>query len=138
MVEVPDILNITYRPDLDILFCRFAHPVTSAQLKSGYEYTLKIAQEQQVQFWLFDLRRRGPARPEDETWILEIFFFRLEAQSKNQNFVAYLVSPTHYAYVGKVYGFGRLENFSPLTHIKIFDSEEKASNWLIDNQTIVA
>jgi hypothetical protein len=136
MVEVPDNLNITYRPDLDILYCRFVQPGTSAQLKNGYEKALKVAKEHQASFWLFDLRRRGPARSEDETWILDQFFPRLEAESKRQNFMAYLVSPSHYNHVREVLSLERLETYSPLTRIKLFDSEEQAFEWLTQNQPI--
>lgn len=136
MVEALDNLNITYRPDLNILYCRFVQPGTSAQLKAGYENAFKVAKEHQISFWLFDLRRRGPARPEDEIWLLDQFFPRVEAESKRQNFMAYLISPSHYNHVREVLGLERVETYSPLTHIKLFDAEEQALEWLTRNQAI--
>ena len=136
MVEVLDALNVNYRPDLNILFCRFVQPIPSAQLKSSYEYALQVAQEKQVHFWLFDLRRRGPARQEDEDWILEKYFPRLETHRHLPNYVAYLVTPTHFAHIREKIGMDKLQNYSSLTYIQIFDSEEKALNWLTNNQTI--
>ncbi|MDB5263692.1 MAG: hypothetical protein JWQ14_2975, partial [Adhaeribacter sp.] len=128
-------LSLNFRADLNILFCRFVQPTSSVLLRLGYENALRVAQENHVRFWLFDLRRRGPAQTEDEKWILEDFFPRVEQQTKKYLFFAYLVTPTHYTHVREVIGLEKLAHYSAHSEISIFDSEEKAIDWLMLNQT---
>jgi hypothetical protein len=135
MVETTGNLAINFRSDLNILFCRFVQPTSSTLLRSGYEHALKTALENHAQFWLFDLRRRGPALAEDEKWIMEYFFPRVESLTHVHQYFAYLVTPSHYVHVRDVIGFDKLAHYSPLTDVRIFDSEEKAINWLVQNQT---
>ena len=135
MVEVLENLSIIYRPDLKILFCRFIQPVTSSQLRRSYDFALGIAQQEQARFWLFDLRRRGPTQAEDENWLLNQFFPRAQALSKHYQYFAYLVTPTHYVYLRDNIGFEKLNNYSQILKINVFDSEEKAVQWLTNKQT---
>ena len=138
MVEAPGNLSVNFRADLNILFCRFVQPTSSALLRNGYQNALNVAQENKARFWLFDLRRRGPALAEDEKWIMEYFFPRVENLTKVHQYFAYLVTPTHYVHVRDVIGLDKLAHYSPLTDIRIFDSEDKAIDWLALNQTAAA
>ena len=138
MVNEAGNLSVTFRSDLNILICRFIQPTPSDLLRAGYENALAIAKENNTRFWLFDLRRRGPARPEDETWILESFFPRLEANAQETQYFAYLVTPSHLVHVRGVIGLDKLANYSPHVHISVFDSEAKAIDWLTLNQTAEA
>ncbi|GEO05569.1 hypothetical protein AAE02nite_32330 [Adhaeribacter aerolatus] len=135
MVDVAGNLSVTFRSDLNILVCRFIQPTASALLRSGYENALKIAQEYEARFWLFDLRRRGPAQAEDENWILEIFFPQLENITPTTLYFAYLVTPSHLLHVREIIDLNKLAHYSPHIYIAVFDSEAKAIEWLILNQT---
>ncbi|KAA5543383.1 hypothetical protein [Adhaeribacter rhizoryzae] len=135
MVEASDNLSLNFRPELNILVCRFIQPIPSALLRQAYGKALQTAQEYQARYWLFDLRRRGPISAEDEKWILEYFFPQAESQVKALQYFAYLVTPSHYVHIREVVSTDKLANYSPLTHISIFDSEDKALDWLALNQT---
>lgn len=135
MVEASGNLSLNFRPDLNILVCRFTQPVSSTLLRQEYENALQAAQEYQARYWLFDLRRRGPVSAEDEKWILDYFFPRAESQVKALQYFAYLVTPSHHVHVREVISAEKLANYSPLTHVSVFDSEEKALDWLALNQT---
>ena len=138
MIEVPGNLSVIFRSDLNILFCRFIQPVPSALLRNSYENALQKAQENHVQFWLLDLRRRGPALTEDEDWLLEYFFPHVEDITKARHYFAYLVTPTHFLHVKEAISLDKLANFSALIHIAFFDSESEALDWLTSNQTAEA
>ncbi len=136
MVEAIGNLSINFRSDLNILVCRFIQPVPSAFLRQEYENSLEVAREYQARYWLFDLRRRGPVSAEDENWILNHFFPRAEKQANVPQYFAYLLTPSHSHHIRDVISPEKLANFSQLTHISVFDSEEKALDWLALNQTI--
>jgi hypothetical protein len=123
-------LKIDYRPDLDIVFCRWITRASSEQLQAGYLHLLEKTKVLAVNYWLFDLRSRGPASPADQSWLLQNFFPKVEATLKGHHFFAYLVTPSHYAYVRDTVGMPLLQRYSARSSIYVFDSEQKAINWL--------
>ncbi|CAN5870157.1 hypothetical protein BH24BAC1_BH24BAC1_18330 [soil metagenome] len=125
-----DYLLISYREDLDVLFLRWRTPVSSAELRAGYAEALAKAESTKARFWLFDLRSRGAASPEDEAWLLDSFFRQAEEKLKHDHSFAYLVSPTHYNSIRKTVGLERLAHFSQLTQIRPYTSEKEALHWL--------
>ncbi len=138
MVEATGNLSLNFRPDLNVLICRFIQPIPSALLRQEYEKALQAAQQYQAHYWLFDLRRRGPISAEDEKWLLDYFFPHAERVANAPLYLAYLVTPSHYLHIQEVISPEKLANYSPLTHIVVFDSEDKALNWLTLNQTAEA
>lgn len=127
---IQEYLLISYREDLDVLFLRWRHPVSSAELRAGYAEALAKAESAKAKFWLFDLRSRGAASPEDEAWLLNSFFFHAEEKLNHDHSFAYLVSPTHYNLIRKTVGLERLAHFSKLTEIRPYTSEKEALHWL--------
>ncbi|CAA9256520.1 MAG: hypothetical protein AVDCRST_MAG95-2128 [uncultured Adhaeribacter sp.] len=127
-------LKVDYRADLDILFCRWISRATSEQLQAGYLFLLDKAKDLAVNYWLFDLRSRGPASPEDQNWLLQNFFPRVEANFPGNHYFAYLVTPSHYTYVRESVGMPLLQKYSARTSIYVFDSEQKAINWLANSR----
>ncbi len=123
-------LQVTYRPDLNILFCRWIDPSNSVQLQTSYLEALEKAKELKVNYWLFDLRRRGPACPADEAWLLQQFFPLVETSILGKQYFAYLVTPSHYLHIQQEIGMANIQRFSIRTKIYIFDSEQKAIDWL--------
>ena len=138
MVDVAGNLSVTFRSDMNILVCRFIQPTVSDLLRSGYENASNIAQEYQARFWLFDLRRRGPALPEDESWILDDFFPRLENITRTTLYFAYLVTPSHLLHIREIIDLNKLAHYTPHIHISVFDSEARAIDWLTLNQAAAA
>jgi hypothetical protein len=127
-------LNLDYRKDLGILFCRWGDPGNSAQIQQGYRAAVGQGKECQVNTWLFDLRRRGPISAEDQNWILQHFFSTVESAIPGKHYFAYLVTPTHYVYIRDSVGLDSIRNFRPNTEIHLFESEQKAVEWLKSKQ----
>ncbi|AMM51020.1 hypothetical protein TH61_07235 [Rufibacter sp. DG15C] len=123
-------LQLTFRKDMGILFLRWSKQVGSALLRQGYLQALDFAEEVKANLWLFDLRGRGGATPEDETWILEEFYGNVVERLQRTGYFAYLVSPTHYAHLRETVGFEKLANFSEVVKIHLFVSELEAIEWL--------
>jgi hypothetical protein len=123
-------LLISYREDLDVLFLRWSTPVSSSKLRSGYLQALEEAAKLKVRCWLFDLRSRGMASAADEKWLLKEFFPLVEKKLGHSNAFAYLVSPSHYAYIRDEVGIQMLANYSAVTSIRPFVSEGEALQWL--------
>lgn len=123
-------LQVTYRADLDILFCRWIDPATSVQLHTNYLQALEKATELQIHYWLFDLRRRGPACAEDEAWLLQTFFPQVEASIPGKHYFAYLVTPSHHLHLQQNVEITSIQRYSSRTKIYVFDSEQKAIDWL--------
>lgn len=123
-------LQVSYRQDLDILFCRWLQPCSSVTLQKGYLHALEKAKELQVHYWLFDLRRRGPVSTEDGDWILKTFFPKTEATIPGKHYFSYLVTPNHYQHLQEEIGLISIQQYSARTKIYVFDSEQKAINWI--------
>lgn len=130
MVDISGNLFLDFRSDLNILICRFTQPIPSSFLRQEYENSLEVSREYNARYWLFDLRRRGPISAEDESWILDYFFPQAENLTRTHQYFAYLVTPSHYLHIKSMISVENLANFTPLTHIAIFDSENKALDWL--------
>ncbi|MBC3539652.1 hypothetical protein ACFSC6_19205 [Rufibacter sediminis] len=127
-------LHLTYRKDLDILFLRWFRVPDSAQLRQGYLQALELAKEMKSAYWMFDLRSRGQVSPEDETWLLQTFFPRVEEELGYQGYFANLVTPSHYAYIRDVVGLEYLEKYGKIIKLGIYTSEQDAVAWLLESR----
>ncbi len=124
-------LELEIRKDLHLFLCRWSRPVVSSEeLKDNYGHLLEQIKASQANLILVDTRRRGYISPEDEAWIMNIFFPTVENLSPTTYFYAYLVTPSSYQHIKNDVGFGKLENFSAGTKIKVFDAERDAVSWL--------
>ena len=131
-------LQLTFRKDMSILFLRWSKPVGSELLRTGYSQALDFAEEVGAHLWLFDLRGRGGATPEDEDWILQEFYPSVHERLQRLGYFAYLVSPTHYAHLRDHVGLEKLANFSQAVKIYPFVSELDAVEWLQLNKAIAS
>ncbi|GAA4308021.1 hypothetical protein [Nibribacter koreensis] len=131
-------LQLTYRKDMGILFLRWSNKVGSELLRTGYAQALDFAEEVGAHLWLFDLRGRGGATPEDENWILQEFYPSVHERLQRIGYFAYLVSPRHYSHIKENVGLEKLLNYSQ--HVKIYAcvSELDAVEWLQLNKTITS
>lgn len=136
MEEELSYLKVDYRKDLNILFCRWVNPFNSHELHTGYLFALQKARELEVNRWLLDLRRRGPASTEDELWLLNEFFPMVKKKIHGHHAFAYLVTPTHYQHIRDGVSFDKIRNYVPGVTILVFDAEEKAVEWLTSAQAV--
>jgi hypothetical protein len=131
-------LHLTYRKDMGILFLRWSKRVGSALLRTGYLQALDFAEEVGAHLWLFDLRGRGNATPQDEVWILEEFYPNVHERLQRPGYFAYLVSPRHYSHLKENVGLEKLANFSQDVKIYPCVSELEAVEWLQLHKTITS
>ena len=125
-------LRLKFRKDMEILFLRWSDRVQGDLLRQGYLGALDFAKEVGANFWMYDLRGRGAALPEDEEWILEEFFKKAEATLQGPQYFSYLLSPNHFAHIQNEVGLDRLSSYGNHTQIKVFMSESEAINWLLE------
>ncbi len=83
---------------------------------------------------MFDLRSRGPVAGEDEAWLLQTFFPLIETELEHTNYLANLVTPSHYAHIVANYGLDFVNNFSEQTKLGIFMAEQEAVAWLLKSR----
>jgi hypothetical protein len=128
-----DYLRLSYRPDLRLLFLRWARPVSSAEHRAGYQAALALAREQQCSHWLVDLRTRGLAEPEDFRWVLTTFRPQLRGVLPAPRRLAYLVTPyqaeTISARLAEV-EFGLPDDVRRGADVRAFTEELPAQHWL--------
>ncbi|GAB2944707.1 hypothetical protein GCM10027048_07010 [Hymenobacter coalescens] len=128
-----DYLRLSYRPDLHLLFMRWARPVSSAEHRAGYQAALELAREKQCSHWLIDLRARGLAAPEDFAWVLATFRPQLRGVLPAPRRLAYLVTPRDVEIIT-----GRLQAVEPTlpeqvrqdAEVRNFTEELPAHHWL--------
>jgi len=123
-----DLVELTYRNDLNVLLARWLRPLSSPELWQSYEALLDTAALHQCRFWLLDLRRRGISTEDDTQWVLETFLPRLAPRLGGRVYLAFLVAPPHLASVDQ-------ENGAPLVsnaqcHVRLFTDEGLATAWL--------
>ncbi|KAA9333129.1 hypothetical protein F0P96_09110 [Hymenobacter busanensis] len=73
----PEVLQLTYRPDLDVLVSRWMRQPTAEELQAGYEELLNAAARHQCHTWLIDARRRADSNKDRTPWMVEYFFPKL-------------------------------------------------------------
>jgi hypothetical protein len=124
--------HLEYRQDLGILFFRWLNPVNSEQVIDGYSSVLQAHDPANIQCWLFDTRRRGPADPKSEAWYLHEFLPALHSELIKPHFIAVLLTPDHYKHVTTVIGLQKFDeaNQGSLLTMQFFDSEHNAVDWL--------
>ena len=128
-----DYLRLSYRPDLHLVFLRWARPVSSEEHRAGYAAALELAQEKQCSHWLIDLRVRGLASAEDFSWVLRTFRPQLRGVLPAPRRLAYLVTP----YQAEAIDARRTEVEAALPEevrrgadVRVFIEEKPAEHWL--------
>lgn len=124
-----DFAELTFRPDLQVLFARWIRPVSSTELQQSYEALLAAATPHQCRFWLLDLRRRGISSEDDTLWTLETFLPRLPPRLGGRVYLAFLVSPSHLSAIDQESGAPMVTNAQ--CHVRLFTDEGLATAWLI-------
>lgn len=90
---IPDFLQVTYRPDLNILLVRWMRQVSLEEMQQGYLYLLDVAVEHQCRQWLLDARRRFNTDRAGARWMVDSFLPSLYAHLGGRTYLAYLLVP---------------------------------------------
>ncbi|MEJ7659617.1 MAG: hypothetical protein WKG07_08315 [Hymenobacter sp.] len=72
--ELPELLHLTYRADLEVLIGRWGYQAAEAELPAEYARLEAAALAHGSGRWLQDIRRRSLNYPETSRWLLAEFF----------------------------------------------------------------
>lgn len=123
----PDLLDLSFRPDLGLLFGRWLRAAfDEAEIRQGYAAIQAVAARHDARYWLLDLRRRGPISPAATQWVTDTFLPQLAACLHCRPCLAYLLSPTHLsAYTPRPEAAA-----SAPCEVALFADEHAALHWL--------
>ena len=129
------LLQLTFRPDLDILVGRWGYQPDPAELPAAYELLTEAGLQNNSRFWLQDIRRRSLNDPHTTHWLLTEYFPNMAQRLRGQLCVAYLVSPTLHESIMQTPGFLPLAAYDgqPFA-VGFFGDEGSATNWLQTQQ----
>ena len=94
-IRVEDFLEISYRPDLEVLVARWLRPVDLPELQAGYEQMLTAARGGAGRRWLIDVRRRFNTHQVGAQWMVSSLLPRLGPALGGQSRLAYLLAPMY-------------------------------------------
>lgn len=123
---LPSFLSWQVRPELAVAIIRWLRPVSAAELQQGYH--LLLQQARPGQYWLVDLRQRGPASEDDTHWVLTQFVGSLAQQTGQRVYLAFLVAPGQLSAEEQQSGSPMVQNEQ--AHVRLFSEETPALHWL--------
>lgn len=126
MSAFPSFLAVQLRPELDVTIVRWLRPVSAAELMQGYEALLQ--QPRAGDYWLVDVRQRGPASEDDTHWVLTQFVSSLAQQTSQRVYLAFLVATGQLNAEQQVSGSPMVQNEQ--AHVRLFSDEAPALHWL--------
>ncbi|UOG74887.1 hypothetical protein MTX78_22575 [Hymenobacter tibetensis] len=89
-----DYLDLHYRSDLGIVTARWTRPMSSSELRNGYQTLLRYAATcSDCRYWLIDSRRRVEVDARDVHWLTNVFYPTLRTHMHGVVFLAFLVAP---------------------------------------------
>lgn len=89
----PELLELTYREDLQLLVGRWHYQPAPAELPGAYERLYDAFQRTRARHWLQDIRARTLPDPYTTQWLFADFFPDVAQQLGQQLRVAYVVKP---------------------------------------------
>ena len=90
----PEYLDLNYRADLGLVTARWTRPVTSVELRAGYQVILHYAANcADCRHWLIDSRRRLEVDARDVYWLTDVFYPTLRQHMHGVVFLAFLAAP---------------------------------------------
>lgn len=121
-------LNLNYRQDLDILFCRWRSYIDLKEFTQGYSTALELARANQSHFWLQDLRLRNVSTGVQRNWFEQEF---VPAAAPHPLYIAYLMSPLqHQNLVSETMPVSEVLQYGPYVQVRYFTNEHDALYWL--------
>ena len=134
--ETPALLQLTYRPDLDLLLGRWGYQPQPHELTPVYEQVRAMALQEHSRFWLQDIRRRTLNDPQATRWLLHSFFPEMARLLGGRLFVAYLVGPSLHQTIVSQPGYVSAEAYDDKPFaVSFFGDEGAAIKWLQIQQT---
>lgn len=128
----PDYLNISYRPDLEVLVVRWMRPVTLPEVQAGYHLLLEAAITHQCQQWLLDVRRRFNTDREGARWMITEFLPAVGARLGGRTYLAYLLAPLLLRDQSADDAFPSPESMADKPFLGLrFTDEREAIEWLL-------
>lgn len=127
----PEYIEVTYRPDLDVLVTRWLRQITLEEMCQGYLHLLEVAAVHQCRFWLLDARRRYNTHKEGARWMVATFLPLLSPRLGGRTYLAYLLAPAILRDVEADAAFPPLSFFDgkPFAADRFVD-EREAIGWL--------
>ena len=126
------LLQLTYRADLDLLIGRWTHQPDPALLPAAYQELARAALAHNCGRWLQDIRRRVVNDPDITRWLL-VEYFPDMARRLGGLRVAYLTSPSLQAYIMADPDFKTAAYYASKPYkINFFGDEGKALAWLAE------
>jgi hypothetical protein len=127
----PGLLNITHRPDLNMLIGRWGYQPDPDALPAEYGRLTAAALSHRALCWLQDIRRRTLNDPQITQWLLSEYFPDMAHQLGGRLRVAYLVSPTLHDAIVAQPGYLPPEGYADRPFaIGFFGEEGAAVAWL--------
>ena len=132
--HLPDspLLDLTLRPDLDVLFGRWlGQPATAAELLPCYERLASVALETNCCFWLQDLRRRASTDDDTKRWLLTTYYPDVARRLGQRLYVAYLFTPAIHRHIVEAPDYAPPEAYNNAPYaLDFFGDEGAAVQWL--------
>ncbi|WP_187311630.1 hypothetical protein [Hymenobacter sp. BT188] len=134
--KLPDLLETTYRSDLNLFVGRWGYQPPVEALPHTYKQLTQSALATGCRFWLQDIRRRTLNDPAITRWLFTEYFLDMAAQLGGRLYVAYLTSPTLLETIinGPGYEVPDGSDNQPFA-VSFFSNEGDAMEWLSQAQT---
>lgn len=128
----PPLLELTVRPDLDVLFGRWHYqPATATELRPCYQRLADLALNTGCRFWLQDLRRRASTDDETKRWLLTEYYPDMARRLGQRLFVAYLFTPSIHQQILGAPDYAPPEAYDDKPYaLDFFGDEGAAIRWL--------
>ncbi|NVO84033.1 hypothetical protein [Hymenobacter terrestris] len=129
-----ELLQLTFRADLDLLVGRWTHQPEPALLPAAYQQLTHAALAHNCRYWLQDIRRRIVNDPAITRWLLAEYFPDMARRLAGLR-VAYLTSPALLAHIMADPTFKPVEYYDSQPYqIHFFGDEGAAVAWLKEGQ----
>ena len=136
--EIPECnLTLYYRKDLNVLSIRWQLCGDSILRRRGYIEALNWAGQIHANYWILDLRGRGPGELNDDYWVLAVFFKLVYKVLNSTLYMAYLLVPSHYKKVLPRIPTEEVAKFKNVVEVKMFVNELDALEWLAKKQVLL-
>jgi hypothetical protein len=134
--KLADLLQTTYRPDLNLLVGRWGYQPAPELLPRAYEHLTQTVLATGCRYWLQDIRRRTFNDPGITRWLLTEYFPQMAAKLGGRLHVAYLTGPTLLEAIvnGPGYLLPSAYQTKPFV-VAFFSNEGDAMQWLAQEQS---
>lgn len=128
----PPLLELTLRPDLDVLLGRWQYqPTLAAELLPCYGQLADMALATGCRFWLQDLRRRASPDHDVKRWLVDDYYPNVARSFGRRLYVAYLFSPEMHRQIVEAPDYAPAEAYRDKTYLlDFFGNEGAAVHWL--------